>query len=42
MPMNQGLEHRTAKAQGMKRRYILAVVIGNALEFYDFLIYAFF
>jgi MFS transporter, MHS family, citrate/tricarballylate:H+ symporter len=26
----------------MKRRYILAVAIGNALEFYDFLIYAFF
>lgn len=40
--MNQGLEHRTAKAHRMKRRYILAVVIGNALEFYDFLIYAFF
>jgi MFS transporter, MHS family, citrate/tricarballylate:H+ symporter len=40
--MKQELEHRTAKPQGMKRRYILAVVIGNALEFYDFLIYAFF
>jgi MFS transporter, MHS family, citrate/tricarballylate:H+ symporter len=27
---------------GLKRRYIAAVTIGNALEFYDFLIYTFF
>ena len=26
----------------LKRRHVVAVTIGNALEFYDFLIYAFF
>jgi MFS family permease len=30
------------KAQGLKRRHIAAVTIGNVLEFYDFLIYSFF
>jgi MFS family permease len=29
-------------APGLKRRHILAVTLGNALEFYDFLTYAFF
>jgi MFS family permease len=33
---------RPAEVQGLKRRYIAAVTIGNALEFYDFLIYALF
>ena len=27
---------------GLKRRHIAAVTLGNALEFYDFLTYAFF
>lgn len=30
------------KAVGLQRRHIVAVTLGNALEFYDFLIYAFF
>ena len=32
----------TGARQGLKRRHVLAAVIGNALEFYDFLTYTFF
>jgi len=42
--MKHAVEHGSGAPQvhGLKRRHIAAVVIGNALEFYDFLIYTFF
>lgn len=33
---------RSISAQGIPRRYVAAAVLGNALEFYDFVTYAFF
>ncbi len=36
------MEARLAVPRKLKRRHVAAVTIGNALEFYDFLIYGFF
>lgn len=35
-------EHITMISAGLRRRHIAAVTVGNALEFYDFITYAFF